>query len=165
MSQLQLLYGQVLANVIALTILFLCWKYRTAGRLSLVLLFVWAGLYNLWAAFAVPEQYLVYAKLASATWYQKFILGFFAEHTTAVVACIALGQLAVAVLMSMRDTAVYLGLSGAIISLVALAPLGSGSAFPSTLIAAFGAILLLQFEYHTTLQGELRNALTHHVAH
>jgi hypothetical protein len=162
MSQLQMLYGQVVANVIAVTILFLCWKRRTAGRLSLVLLFLWAGLYNLRAAFVSPEQYLVYARLASMTWYQKFILGFFSEHTTAVVAIIALSQLAAAVLMSMRGTGVYLGLAGAIISLVAIAPLGSGSAFPSTLIAACGAILLLQYDYESTLPDELRNALNHH---
>ena len=162
MSQLQMLYGQVLANVIAVTILFLCWKRRTAGRLSLVLLFLWAGLYNLRAAFVNPDQYRMYARLASFTWYQTFIRGFFAEHTTAVVASIALGQLTAAVLLSMRGLAVYLGLAGAIISLVAIAPLGSGSAFPSTLIAACGAILLLQYNYDITLLGELRNALKHH---
>jgi hypothetical protein len=128
----------------------------------LVLLFFWAGLYNLWAAFVSPEQYLAYARLASVNWYQKFILGFFSEHTTAVVSMIALGQLAAAVLMSMRGTAVYLGLAGAIISLVAIAPLGSGSAFPSTLIAARGAIVLLHYNYDSTLLSELRRTVNHH---
>jgi hypothetical protein len=157
-----MLHGQVVANILALMILLFCWKWKVGGRLSLVLLFLWAGLYNFWAAFLSPEQYLAYARLASVTWYQKFILGFFSEHTTAIVALIALGQLAAAVLMSLRGTAVYLGLAGAIISLVAIAPLGSGSAFPSTLIAASGALLLLQYDYYSTLGGELRNALKHH---
>jgi hypothetical protein len=162
MSQLEMLYGQILANVIAVLMVFLCWRWRVAGRLSFVLLFIWAGQYNLRAAFVVPEQYLAYASLATFTWYHEFILGFFAQHTTAVVASIAVGQLVVAVLMSLRGNAVYLGLIGAIISLIAIAPLGSAAAFPSTVIAAWGAILLLRHTYNHTLPVELGNVFTHH---
>jgi hypothetical protein len=154
-SQLELLYGQVLANVIAVIIVFLCWRWRVAGRLSLVALFLWAGQYNLRSAFLHPEQYLAYAQLAYFARYQQFILGFFARHTTAVVATIAVGQLAVAVLIALRGWAVYLGLAGAIVSLVAIAPLGSGAAFPSTIIAACGAILLLGQIHDATLLGAL----------
>jgi len=68
--------------------------------------------------------------------YQEFIMGFFAQHTAAIVATIGVGQLTAAVLMSLRGSAVCLGLVGAIICLIAVAPLGSGTAFPSTLITA-----------------------------
>jgi len=158
MSQLQLLYGQVLANAIAVVMVILCWRWRAAGRLSLVLLFLWAGQYNLRAAFVRPEQYLDYARFAYSTWYQQFIVGFFAQHTTAVVATIAVGQLAAAVLMSLRGPAVYWGLMGAIISLTAIAPLGPGAAFPSTIIAAWAGILLLRHTYSSTLLTELIGA-------
>ena len=63
-------------------------------------------------------------------------MGFFAQHTAAIVATIGVGQLTAAVLMSLRGSAVCLGLVGAIICLIAVAPLGSGTAFPSTLITA-----------------------------
>jgi hypothetical protein len=155
MSQLELLYGQVLANAIAVVMVILCWRWRVAGRLSLVLLFLWAGQFNLRTAFVRPEQYLDNARLASFTSYQEFISRFFTEHTTAVVAVIAVGQLAVAVLMSLRGPAVYWGLIGAIVSLLGIAPLGSGAAFPSTLIAAWAPILLLRHRYSSTLLGEL----------
>jgi len=158
MSQLQMLYGQVLANTIAVLMVILCWRWKALGRLSLVLLFLWAGQYNLRAAFANPEQYVEYARFAYSTWYQQFIAGFFAQHTTAVVASIAMGQLAVAALMSWRGPAVYWGLAGAIVSLTAIAPLGSASAFPSTVIAAWAAVLLLRHKYSSTLFSEL----THH---
>ncbi len=155
MSQLELLYGQVLANVIAVGMVILCLRWKTAGRLSLVLLFLWASQYNLRTAFVKPEQYLEYARLASFTSYQQFIAGFFAQHTTAIIASIAAGQLAAAVLMSLRGSAVYLGLMGAIVSLTAIAPLGSGAAFPATIIAACAAILLLRHTYSSTLLSEL----------
>ena len=162
MSQLELLYGQVLANLLAISMVFLCWRWKVAGRLSFVLLFLWAGQYNLRTAFADPEQYLEYARLAAFSWYQTFILGFFMEHTTAIVATIAVGQLVVAVLMSLRGRAVYWGLAGAITSLIAIAPLGSGAAFPSTVIAAWGAVLLLRHRYNITLFGELCDPFGHH---
>jgi hypothetical protein len=87
--------------------------------------------------------------------YQEFIMGFFAQHTAAIVATIGVGQLTAAVLMSLRGSAVCLGLVGAIICLIAVAPLGSGTAFPSTLITACAGILLLRYTYDSTLLGEL----------
>ena len=62
---LELLYGQILANAIAILMVVLCWRWKAAGRLSFVLLFLWAGQYNLREAFLRPEQYLEYARLAS----------------------------------------------------------------------------------------------------
>jgi hypothetical protein len=65
------------------------------------------------------------------------------------------------VLVRVGISVMYLGLAGAIISLVAIAPLGSGSAFPSTLIAACGAIVLLRYNYDSTLVSELRRIVNH----
>jgi len=62
---LELLYGQILANAIAILMVVLCWRWKAAGRLSFVLLFLWAGQYNLREAFLRAEQYLEYARLAS----------------------------------------------------------------------------------------------------
>ena len=162
MSPLQIQYAPILCNVIAVIILAVCWRWKTAGRFLFVLVFLWAALYNFWMAFARPEEYLTYARFAYSTWYQLFILVFFTRHTTAVVATIALGQLAIAVLISLRGTAVHLGLIGAIFFLVAIAPLGTGAAFPATVIAAGGASLLLQNRYASSLRYALSEVLGGH---
>jgi hypothetical protein len=112
MTQLQMLYGHVIANLFAVLILLLCWRWKIFGRFSLVLLFLWAIQHNFRTAFARPEEYTAYSRSAYSTWYQQFILGFFARHTTAIVAAIAIGQLAVAILMALRVKLVYWGLWG-----------------------------------------------------
>jgi hypothetical protein len=38
MTQLQMLYGHVIANLFAVLILLLCWRWKIFGRFSLVLL-------------------------------------------------------------------------------------------------------------------------------
>jgi len=159
MSPLQIVHAYALSNLVALLILVVCWRWKTAGRLSLALLFLWAGIYNLRMVFVQPEAYLTYARFAHTTGYQEFILGFFKQHTTAIVAGIAIGQLLIAILVSLRARAVYVGLVGAIIFLVAIAPLGTAAAFPATLIAAIGAVLLLRHTYASGLQRELSGAL------
>jgi len=162
MTQLQLLYGHLIANLFAVLILVLCWRSKTFGRFGLVLLFLWAGQYNFRTAFARPEEYTAYARFAYSTWYQQFILGFFARHTSAIVAAIAIGQLAVAVLMALRGKLVHWGLAGAIADLVAIAPLGSAAAFPATLIGSCGAVLLLRQNYPLNLPEELAGVCGYH---
>jgi hypothetical protein len=162
MSHLQMLYGQVIANVFAVLIFVLCWRSKTFGRLGLVLLFLWASQYNLRTAFVRPEVYTAWARFAYSTWYQQFILGFFGRHTIAIVAAIAIGQLSLAVLMALRGRVVYWGLTGAIADLVAIAPLGSTATFPATLIAACGAVLLLRESYPLSLPEQLTEVFGYH---
>jgi hypothetical protein len=73
-----------------------------------------------------------------------------------VVGAIAVGQLAVAILVALRGRAAQLGLVGAIAFLLAIAPLGRGSAFPFSLVASLAAALLLRPPFHTTLVSDLR---------
>jgi hypothetical protein len=162
MTQLQMLYGHVIANLFAVVILLLCWRAKIFGRVSLVLLFLWASQYNFRTAFAHSEEYTAYARFAYSTWYQQFILGFFVRHTTAIVAAIAIGQLAVALLIASRGNVVYWGLAGAIADLVAIAPLGSAAAFPATLIVACGVVLLLRQNYPLNLPEELAGVCGYH---
>ena len=54
MTQLQLLYGHLIANLFAVLILVLCWRSKTFGRFGLMLLFLWASQYNFRTAFARP---------------------------------------------------------------------------------------------------------------
>jgi hypothetical protein len=155
MSQETMLIAQIISNVIAIIMVIISWKWKTAGRTLFVILFLWAGQFNLRTAISHPAEYLNYAPLAYTEMYKTFILGFFSEHITAIVIMIAICQLIIGILIGLRGPAVSLGLIGAIIFLVAIAPLGTGAGFPATLIIALAAYILLRKQYQRTLYGQL----------
>lgn len=146
---------------IALSILLAvaAWKRPNLGRFSFATLFAWAAFVNLRTALATPEVYLEYAKLTESPTYRAIIEGPFARHVTAYVAAIAVGQAAIAAAFLGRGALVKLGALGAIVFLVAIAPLGVGSAFPSTLVGAGAAAVLLRRRFDRTLLREIRDAL------
>jgi hypothetical protein len=151
MTETQMFYAQVGSILVATIMAVVSSRWRNAGRVLFVLLFLWAAQENLRTAVGRPEAYLEYAPLAYSELYRRFILGFFAQHITAMVSTIAIGQFLIAVCISWRGVVVQLGLVGAIVFFVAIAPLGTGSAFPATLIMALGAALLLRTQYQRTL--------------
>jgi len=160
MTETQIFYARLASNLVALAMLgvSLRWRKRDGSvlsrslhqeiaRLLYFLLFLWAGCWNTYLASAHPEEYLTYAPLAYSTAYRSFILGYFASHVTAIVGAIALGQLAIALLVAGRGRAVQLGLLGAIVFLVAIVPLGVGAGFPATVIMAAGAAVLMRVRF------------------
>lgn len=153
MSDQQVLIANVASNLVALGLLLVCWRWPRAGRALFFALFLWAAQLNLRLAFTHPAAYLDYARWAVDP-YRRFILGPFARHTAALVAAIAAGQLAVAVLLALRGRAVQLGLLGAGIFLLAIAPLGRGSAFPFSITASVAAALLLRARFESSLPGD-----------
>ena len=153
MTDTQVLYANIISNIVALLVLFASWRRRNVGRLLFFLLFLWAAQINLRTAIWNPGTYLEYARWAVGP-YRAFILGPFARHTTLIVAAIAVGQLAIASLVVARGRAVTLGLLGAITFLLAIAPLGRGSAFPFSLTASVAAVVLLSSRYPRTLLAE-----------
>jgi len=155
MTSTQMFYAQLISIAVALTIVLVTWRSRLAGRVFFVLLFSWAAFVNMRLAFVDPTAYLGYAPLAWSDWYRDFIRGFFAAHITAIVAVIAVGQATIAVLVATTGRAVSLGLWGAIVFLVAIAPLGVGSGFPTTLIMAWAAGLLLMMTYDRSVWSEI----------
>jgi hypothetical protein len=154
MTDTQVLYANIASNVVALLMLLACWRWRTIGRFLFFALFLWAAQVNMRVAIGNPSAYLEYARWAVAP-YRDFILGPFARHTGLIVGTIALGQLAIAVLVALRGRAVKLGLAGAVIFLLAIAPLGRGSAFPFSLVASLAAVLLLRHDHERNLLAEV----------
>src|ERR687886_4764 len=103
-------------------------------RWVFVVMFLGAGIFNAFIAIRQPSMYVdVYGPLAVLELYSSFIYGLFSQYTTAIVLAIAAGQLVVGTLLLTRFG---VGALGGIIFLVAIAPLGIGSAFPATLIMA-----------------------------
>ena len=158
MTDTQVLVANIVSNVAAWLVLFVSWRWRNAGRLLFLLLFLWAAQVNLRLALWNPGVYLDYARWAVSP-YRQFILGPFARHITLIVAAIAVGQAAIAILVASRGRAVTLGLVGAITFLLAIAPLGRGSAFPFSLTAALAAAVLMSSRYPRSLMAEAADRL------
>lgn len=107
------------------------------------LIFGAAGIFNMMTSFRTPNVYVeFYGPSAVLSFYKSFIYGIFSDHTTLFVALIASGQILVAVLLLMRKRLFQLGIIGGIIFLMAISPLGVGSAFPATLFMAASLIVL-----------------------
>jgi hypothetical protein len=92
-----------------------------------------------------PQAYVDYGQHAVGL-YQKFIYGLFSSYTSLIVSLIASGQIIVGIFLFMKKNLFVLGIGGGIIFLVAISPLGIGSAFPSTLLMS-ASLVLLYFRY------------------
>ena len=100
-------------------------------RWAIVALFAWASWTNARITITDPAAYQGYGELALLEPYRGFIYGWFREHTSWLVLPIAAGQLGIAVgLLLNSDLSRRLAAGGAILFLLAIAPLGVGSAFP-----------------------------------
>ncbi|MFI5400621.1 MAG: hypothetical protein ACHQZQ_06185 [SAR324 cluster bacterium] len=124
------------------------WKRPILGRVLLVLLFAWAGPTNLHAILTQPDLYLGYAQYAYVDLYRHFILGPFSRHIPIIVGAIAICQLITAFLLLTSGRALRGGLLGAIVFLLAIAPLGTGAGFPATVLMALAAGLILWHDRH-----------------
>jgi hypothetical protein len=105
------------------------------------IIFILAGIFNTYLAISNPQKYVEYGQGAVGL-YQKFIYGIFSSYTSLIVLFIASGQIMVGIFLLMKRTLFLLGILGGIIFLVAISPLGMGSAFPSTLLMSISLVLL-----------------------
>jgi hypothetical protein len=125
----------VAANLLGLAILALAFWRPAAARWVWVAIFVWAASANTITVATEPWAYLAYGGLTPSTLYRVFINGWFSAHIQPFVLSIAVGQLIIAILLSRVGDARKLGVAGASVFLLAIAPLGVGSGFPFSLIA------------------------------
>jgi hypothetical protein len=161
MFENQLFYAYIGSNLVALVMVALSWRWKAAARLSFVLLFLVAGIYNFATAFARPGEYVSFIRLENGS----YALRFFLQHPAAIVASIGIGQLVIAVLVSLRNWPVTLGLLGATLFLLGIAPLGTAAGFPASLVMAIAALLLLRTSYASTLWSQLVGVWHHPHAH
>lgn len=138
------------AHVVAVLYLLTAARWPRIARRIAGAGFIVAGAYNIWTAVSSPSSYVTGFGPHAIPVYRTFIYGLFALHTAAFVIAIALGQLAVGIAILARLRWRKLGYVGAIVFLLAITPLGIGSAAPSTLIFAFALALLLRFDVKCT---------------
>ena len=134
----------IFSNLLALAMLWAGWKNQRMLRLLVSLVFAWASWTNWNEAVIAPQFYMDYATLAFSGLYKHFINGWFSSHITLVVGLIATCQSLIAISMLFKGWIFKIGALGAIIFLIAIAPLGFGAAFPCTLIMAASIWLLLR---------------------
>jgi len=89
-----------------------------------------------------PQEYVNFAELAFLGFYKNFIHGWFSQHGASLIAAIAIGQLLIALAMLWKGWLFRLGTIGGFIFMIAIIPLGVGSAFPFPIITAITFYLL-----------------------
>jgi len=138
----------MIANAISLIVLITAIFQPLIARLLLALIFIGAGFFNAFMAIREPELFMVYGAMTVSPVYEQFIYGAFRDNITVIVVSISICQLATGVFIAARGALMKLGLIAATLFLVAIAPLGAGAAFPSTLLLAVtGVILLFKEKY------------------
>lgn len=137
----------IASNVVAILLLLTALKWPRLARLMFFLLFAWASWANWTTAIQKPLVYIDYADLTFWNAYKQFINGWFSHHIVAVVGFIATCQAFIAISMLCKGRVLKSGILGAIIFLVAIAPLGVGSAFPFSIFASIA--LYIVFRNHT----------------
>lgn len=137
----QWLLPYVLSQVVSLVLLGLCWKNNAWGRIAISLLFLYAGVYNMYIGLKKPDEYLHFAEYAIPV-YQQFIRGWFSRHNGMMIPLIAIGQFLSGIFLLAGGIWPRLGIAGVMLFLLGIAPLGVGSAFPFSITVSIAAMIL-----------------------
>lgn len=139
-----------ISQLISIVILVLAIKKPVWTRYIFAVIFISAGVFNLITSSNTPQAYLMYADTAVG-FYREFINGWFKEHVTLTVSVIAFGQLLIGAGMIAGRRWMVLGCLGIIAFLLAIAPLGIGSAFPFSLTVSVAAYFV--YRHYQTRWG------------
>jgi hypothetical protein len=131
-------------NALSFILLYVCLKWQKAGRYIFGFVFLAASGVNSYLGLFRPSVYLDYGELTWFSFYKAFIYGFFSQHTTAVILIIAACQFLIALGLFLGGKLFVPAILGATVFLLAIVPLGVGSAFPATLIMSLGLLYLLK---------------------
>ena len=132
----------LISNLVAFSVLALAYRRPRAVKWIWVVIFAWAAAMNILTATTEPWLYLVYGALTPSEAYRGFIEGWFSRHIPEMVLSIAVGQVAITFLLARGEPDRRLGVLGAMVFLLAIAPLGVGSAFPFSLTAAASLLVM-----------------------
>lgn len=131
----------IVTNIAAILLIIVCCKWPKIGKVAWGIIFILAGIFNIFMVNKDPQVYLSYRDNA-VEFYKFFIDGVFNSFTTFIVSLIGAAQILVGIFLFLKKKLFLFGILGGIVFLVAIAPLGIGSAFPSTLLMAVSLVLL-----------------------
>ncbi len=131
-----------ISQIVFVFLLIASWRWFRVARILWIVIFLAAGIFNWNTVTTEPQVYLMYADSAVLPFYINFIQGAFADNPQMYVVPIAIGQILISLLLMFGKPLFTLGIFGGIIFLLAIMPLGLGSAFPATLIGAISLFIL-----------------------
>jgi hypothetical protein len=143
----------ILANLVAVILALSSYNFPRFMRFIWGLIFIVAGIVNLITVYNEPGIYVDAYGPAAIDAYKDIIYGPFSKKPAVYVTLIAAGQMLAGSLIWSGRFWYYLGLVGGILFLLAIAPLGVGSAFPSTVIMALGLILMMRKKRKKSIFG------------
>lgn len=130
-----------ISNAVAVASLGLAFWRPVVARIVIGLIFAYAAIYNAQLALRNPEAYQGFADLALVPFYRDFITGWFRENAREMLLVIAFGQ-AIAAVGMLVPKWLGVGALGVTVFLMAIAPLGVGSAFPFSVLLSLAAVYL-----------------------
>lgn len=133
----------LISNAIAVLIFLITVLRPVLGRMCMSIIFIAASIVNAVISISHPEVYRLYGDLAALPAYEHFIEHTFSRHITTIVLLIAIGQLLIGIGLFWKGPFEKTALGGAIVFLLAIAPLGAGSSFPCSVFLAIACIWLL----------------------
>jgi hypothetical protein len=134
----------IISNIIAVFAAIAAMLWPTVARVLLSAIFIAASFFNAYTAFADPNLYLAFGELASNDFYRSIILGPFSRHIQLYILLIAVCQLLIGVFGSYKGRLMKIAMIGGVVFLLAIVPLGTGSAFPAPLMLALAYMTLLR---------------------
>ncbi|HET6345758.1 MAG TPA: hypothetical protein VFH51_12555 [Myxococcota bacterium] len=147
-------------NTIAIALILVAAKWPKLARVLFSVLFLGAGVWNLFASLTMPAFYVAtYGPVATPP-YAAFITGPFAANPALFVVPIALGQLAIGLLAAGTGARVRLAMLGSMAFLLAIAPMGVGAAFPFSLFGILAAYLVFRTPLDTSLFEDVGATVT-----
>jgi hypothetical protein len=138
-----LLIAYCASNIAGLLLLWAAVKKPKHARLVFFVLFGWACWINYTTGQQHPQVYLDYARFSIGI-YKDFINGWFKNHIQVTVTIIAIGQALIALGMLLNGIWVKMACVGVILFLLAIAPLGVGSAFPFSITVSIAAYFIIK---------------------
>jgi len=138
-------------NIIAILLVLVAARWPKVARLLFSVLFLGAGVWNLFASLTMPAFYVATYGPSATPPYAAFITGPFAANPALFVVPIAVGQLAIGILAAGTGARVRLAMLGVMAFLLAIAPMGVGSAFPFSVFGIWAAYLLYRTPFDTSL--------------
>jgi len=133
----------LIAQLVGVAILILAIKRPGWARWFFAVLFFAAGVFNWYTSVTNPLSYLGFADHAVPL-YRTFILGWFSRHVQLVIPLVATGQLLIATGLVAGGCWLAAACLGIILFLMAIAPLGIGSAFPFSILVSVAAYLVFR---------------------
>ncbi|MFP4526777.1 MAG: hypothetical protein ACLFNL_10340 [Bacteroidales bacterium] len=143
MSYEEYIIPVIISNILALILMLLSFHFTNFMRFLWGTIFMIAGIINLITVYNNPGIYISGFGPSAIELYKEIIYGPFSENPGLYITLIAFTQIIIGALMWLKYLWYNIGILGGVIFLLAIAPLGAASAFPSSIIMAIGLFRLL----------------------